>query len=1227
MTNYISGDYRYKYEPGSGVAAIEAIDKTKTSYGTIQSPISIEGQSYVVTDMSYCFEGCAKMTACPSIPDTVTNLAHCFNGCLNLARITALPTGVTNMISCFESCSSLVKVPELPQTVTEVHDCFWGCTSLVEAPNVAAIAATDVSYLFCNCTSLKSGPDSFPIELPPNGTNMEACFFGCESLVKAPVIFDQYDNIMYGFYGCTSLKGGLYVASNPTYYTNIFGETVEDICIIDWSAEDDSIWPDLVGGNIFYEKDVAGNLTVYSDYIYNSADNSIYVYNKNKTVYDSFDVVERTFTSLENCFKDCINLQSVINIPDGITNLKNCFSGCTSVGGTMQVPNNITAANVSGIFDDTVEDIYLWYYGDSTVWHTVADLYSNVHIELPSDGFDEGDYHYTFEDNYTLSCYAIDKTKTTYGAFTITFAINGYTYTTTDLSNCFDNCKSMISSPVIPSTITNIDECYKNCESLAGNITVSTYSLNSADNVFVGTARPIFIIRSDSSGSPTSWRAVASQFSNVHFETDDVGSPKVEAITLQIGVGTGDTWYYDSEGHSLQVKVSITVDTNNLPVGYTNGLENNAPVIKIEDVVYASTDWSKINNIYTGYVAITDSIKEKTRTVTVEATDLYGNSHSNTAQLESIFVMLDFKDGGKGMAIGRVATRNGLTIQIPTAIGNGLKPPTTASGDVDLNNFQLVIGNYNEEIADADFVVGSGTGNNSRRNSFVVKGGGIYCYDEIKTPVMAINTANNYPTREEFERDDIDGNYNTTITNITLPTSGEIRYYLTYINIGHYVLTEDTEAIEGKTYYSKSENVYTPVTDLEPTDNPQELGLYELMVIPNTTNDITHSYSTFNTPTYFDLTAGTSAVSIGTLTVTPNLNSINLTISFDTSYVIFYNLNVNYPVINENYVSYAFGKYLNVNQELQFVTGIYNKNNALNVLEIGNGTSDSARSNALTVDWSGNTDIAGKLRPMGNTQRTGVSYIAGARGDAALIYQPHTTSNRWTPVLVQQTKGGGSWQIGNYDTESLVFLYCTKANIDSQTNTVTKSIVFATDGISADSIANLPASKITSGTFSADRIPSLNASKINAGTFDAARIPSLNASKINAGTFDAARIPSLDAGKIGSGTLADARIPAGILRKTELVATEHSLKTDVNVTANSYVSFTAKVSKSGYYPLGVVGWRCANGNGSGSSYALPFILRIYSASSGSATVSVSLRAPGGAVNNCTFYATILWRKE
>lgn len=74
-------------------------------------------------------------------------------------------------------------------------------------------------------------------------------------------------------------------------------------------------------------------------------------------------------------------------------------------------------------------------------------------------------------------------------------------------------------------------------------------------------------------------------------------------------------------------------------------------------------------------------------------------------------------------------------------------------------------------------------------------------------------------------------------------------------------------------------------------------------------------------------------------------------------------------------------------------------------------------------------------------------------------------------------------------------------------------------------IPNIPASKVTSGTFAAARIPDIDASKVASGTLDVARIPNLPASKTTSGTFSADRIPGIPASKVTSGAFDIARIP------------------------------------------------------------------------------------------------------
>ena len=155
---------------------------------------------------------------------------------------------------------------------------------------------------------------------------------------------------------------------------------------------------------------------------------------------------------------------------------------------------------------------------------------------------------------------------------------------------------------------------------------------------------------------------------------------------------------------------------------------------------------------------------------------------------------------------------------------------------------------------------------------------------------------------------------------------------------------------------------------------------------------------------------------------------------------------------------------------------------------------------------------------------TGVSWIAGAGGSGAGLYVKKKTlnTNAMIPAVVVQTKTGGGWVMANYDDDSLLFAYGSKANIDANTNTVTTIKFTSSGGV------NFPGTIQQNGTNVSLNGHTHAAGNITSGTFDAARIPSLDASKIGSGTFAAARIPSLDASKIGSGTLSVARGGTGL---------------------------------------------------------------------------------------------------
>ena len=91
-----------------------------------------------------------------------------------------------------------------------------------------------------------------------------------------------------------------------------------------------------------------------------------------------------------------------------------------------------------------------------------------------------------------------------------------------------------------------------------------------------------------------------------------------------------------------------------------------------------------------------------------------------------------------------------------------------------------------------------------------------------------------------------------------------------------------------------------------------------------------------------------------------------------------------------------------------------------------------------------------------------------------------------------------------------------------------------------------------------------------------------------------------------------------------IIAEKHTLTTTLTASNGTTVYGTYTVSKSGFYPVGVVGWEVANGSGSGGSGAVPTNLSITNQSEGSADIHLGVRAAGANVSNCTFSVTVLW---
>ena len=100
-----------------------------------------------VTDMSYMFYNCSRLTTIPQFDTSnVTSMQEMFSNCSNLTIVPQLDTSkVTSMYSMFSSCSSLTTVPQFDTSkVTSMNSMFSYCSSLEQIHMININANLDI---------------------------------------------------------------------------------------------------------------------------------------------------------------------------------------------------------------------------------------------------------------------------------------------------------------------------------------------------------------------------------------------------------------------------------------------------------------------------------------------------------------------------------------------------------------------------------------------------------------------------------------------------------------------------------------------------------------------------------------------------------------------------------------------------------------------------------------------------------------------------------------------------------------------------------------------------------------------------------------------------------------------------------------------------------------------------------------------------------------------------
>ena len=633
------------------------------------------------------------------------NTCNMFNGCINLVSFDASNFDTSN--------------------VTDMYAMFWNCNSLtsLDLSNFDTRKVTDMSRMFNSCYALASiDLSSFDTS---NVTDMNNMFFYCRSLTTlnlSNLNMSNVTNMRYMFDGCSSL-----ISLN---LSNISINNVTDM---------------------YYMFAGCSALTSLNLSSFNTSkvENMTSMFERCSSLtsldLSSFDTSE--VKNMKNMFDNCSSLTSIdLSSFDTskVQDMCGMFGNCSS----------LTSLDLSDFNTSQVEDMCSMFSGCSSLTSLDLSDFDTSSVEDMSHMFD--------------NCSSLTSLDLS----------NFNTNQVQEMTYMFYECSSLSSLDISSFNTINVDEMdymFSKCTALTGNIYVmgrpSSYS-----GIFTDTTQPIYIIQNTSSpNSQTTsyWKSRANTYSNVHYEaTDHINYPST--ITGEVS-RVDDDGNLSNEGTKAKIELRTTQSDQFVPqnvVGPAASRFTNTLTITItmdENNPISGNNGSNIINLTT--------LPFGAHTFVCTVTDI-NTSSSITLTLSQARALLDFlgkgcqggyiDKPGMGMAIGKFASRNGLDIQFPTVIGEGLSPATqpvdpiitndstvnlnkiyytydsitdkyylieepnteinpqnegwyeAENQAVDLNNYQLIIGKYNKQNDDATFIIGNGDDDNNRSNLMVV---------------------------------------------------------------------------------------------------------------------------------------------------------------------------------------------------------------------------------------------------------------------------------------------------------------------------------------------------------------------------------------------------------------------------------------------------------------------------------------------------------------------------
>lgn len=531
-SEFTIGDYIYFVRSSSkGTVSPRPVDTTKESYADLVSPITYNGETYIITDL----DGWKKSE---TGSDSYTGYGS-FKGCTNLVTPPTLPSSVTSMRKTFFECTSLKTAPDIPSGVTDMMECFYHCSALETGPEVIPSGVTNVIRLFCGCTLLQNAP-----ALPENAKSLTATFGDCESLTHPPVIPASVTNMWSTFDGCINLEEAPELPAGLTVIKFAFNNCkkittapvipagITDMSAVFQGCESLQLPPEIPDGVT----------TLYYTF-------------RGCTSLQNAPVLPNNIESLACTFTFCESLKLPPVIPNGVTDLDSTFAGCTSLSKAPSIPNGVT--NMRFTFNDcpitetplipeNVENMLATFQG-CTLITTMSNIPSKVtalkqtfmgctslvnFTEIPST---VTSLHYTFRECAFENPPVIPDDVT-------------------NMRGTFYKCTSLTTAPEIPNSVTDMTSCFNGCSSLEGIVIVRCIP-SAVDNIFEKTSKQIFIIDMSTDGK-TAWKSICSAYQNIHYQLDDVPDPTI-TISVNRVANDGDITPYD-RGRYVFVDIAIT---------------------------------------------------------------------------------------------------------------------------------------------------------------------------------------------------------------------------------------------------------------------------------------------------------------------------------------------------------------------------------------------------------------------------------------------------------------------------------------------------------------------------------------------------------------------------------------------------------------------------------------------------------------------------------------------